>query len=98
MAKDDFTVQIEDGRIMFMTSYRNEFGEECKVADIISKDRIIEIRDNINRALAELSNESGALLIPDVSGSCCPKCKSRWTAQWGRIDHKCSECKHTWST
>lgn len=69
MAKDDFTVEIEDNRIMFMTSYRNEFGEECKVANIISKERLIEIRDNINRALAELSNENGVLPIPDVSAS-----------------------------
>ena len=37
MAKDDFTIEIERGRIMFMTSYRNEFGEDCKVANIISK-------------------------------------------------------------
>jgi len=66
MAKDDFTVQIEDGRIMFITSYRNEFGEECKVANIISKERLIEIHNNVNRALAELSHERCALPIPDV--------------------------------
>ena len=52
MAKDDYTVKIEDGRIMFMTSYRDEFGEEIKVANIITKERLIEIRDNCNRALA----------------------------------------------
>jgi hypothetical protein len=61
MAKDDFTVQIEDGRIMFMTSYIDEFGEERKVANIITKERLIEIHDNCNRALAELSNENSAL-------------------------------------
>jgi hypothetical protein len=52
MAKNDFTTKIEDGRIMFMTSYHDEFGEIREVANIITKDRLIEIRDNINRALA----------------------------------------------
>ena len=57
MAKDDFTVKIEDGRIMFMTSYRDEFGEQQQVANIISKERLIEIRDNINRALEQNNDD-----------------------------------------
>lgn len=74
MAKDDFTVEIEDDRIMFMTSYRDEFGEERKIANIISKERLIEIRDNCNRALAKLLNENGALptdVVNGISGEMC---------------------------
>ena len=56
-------ILIENGRIMFMTSYLDEFGEERKVANIISKDRLIEMRDNINSVLAELSN--GKLISVD---------------------------------
>lgn len=96
MAKDDFTIQIEDGRIMFMTSYRNEFGEECKVANIISKERLIEIHDNVNRALAKLSNENGALPIPDVSGSACPNCGGDGYVYTGiMLNNKsaCPECR-----
>lgn len=55
MGKDDFTVKIENDRIMFMTSYRNEFGEECSVANIISKERLLEISNNITCALEKLS-------------------------------------------
>lgn len=57
MGKDDYTIEIKEGRIMFMTSYRNEFGEDCKVANIISKERLIEIRDNCNQALEKLSGK-----------------------------------------
>jgi len=55
MAKTDYTVKIEDGRIMFMTSYWDEFGEEKTVANIISKKRLIEIHKNISDALSELN-------------------------------------------
>jgi hypothetical protein len=67
--ENDYTVKIEDGRIMFMTSYRNEFGEDCSVANIISKEKLIEIRDDINLALAELSDDNSNCNIPVVGSS-----------------------------
>ena len=67
MGKDDFTVKIEDDRIMFMTSYRNEFGEECSVANIISKERLLEISNNINCVVAKLSKDDGNCNKPAVS-------------------------------
>lgn len=66
MVKDDFTVKIEDDRIMFMTSYRNEFGEECSVANIISKERLLEISNNINCAVAKLSKDDSNCNKPAV--------------------------------
>ena len=70
MAKNDFTTEIENGRIMFMTSYYDEFGDSQEIANIITKDRLIEIRDGINRALAELSDEnSNCNIIPLVSNN-----------------------------
>ena len=68
MAKNDFTTKIEDGRIIFMTSYRDEFGETKEVANVITKDRLIEIRNDINRALANLSDENSNCNIPHVVG------------------------------
>ena len=65
MAKDDFVVKIEDGRIMFMTSYRDEFGEDKRVANIISKERLTDIYNNIKSALAKLTNEhSNCNMLP----------------------------------
>lgn len=66
MTKNDFTTKIENGRIMFMTSYRDEFGDTQEVANIITKERLIEIRNDINRVLAELSDENSNC---NVSGS-----------------------------
>ena len=51
---------------MFMTSYRDEFGDTQEVANIITKDRLIEIRDDINRALAELSDENSNCNLQNV--------------------------------
>lgn len=92
MAKDDFTVKIEDGRIMFMTSYRDEFGEQKKVANIISKERLIEIRDNINRAL-EQNNINTQLPLGDVmrllpERGCCMGC-----ANWRYTQNGMGDCK-----
>jgi len=34
----------------------------------------------------------------EKNSQCCPICNSKYIASRGRIDHKCSECEHTWST
>lgn len=56
MANEDYTVNIEDKRIFFITSYRDEFGDKRIVENCISKERLIEIRENINVALARLQD------------------------------------------
>ena len=93
MAKNDFTTKIEDGRIMFMTSYRDEFGDTQEVANIITKERLIEIRDDINRALAELSDDNSNCNIPHVMGMYCPHCGSDNIVWYGLSgDCFCNKC------
>jgi DnaJ-class molecular chaperone len=98
MAKNDFTTKIQDGRIMFMTSYRDEFGDTQEVANIITKYRLIEIRDDINRALAELSDENNNCNIPLVSDTVCPKCKGQSNGYIHGFRTYCDKCGGTGQT
>ena len=50
---------------------RDEFGDEKTVANIISKERLIEIRDNIDCALEKLSDELSNCNIPPVNYCNC---------------------------
>jgi hypothetical protein len=82
----DYTVKIEDGRIMFMTSYWNEFGEKIQVANIISKERLIEIGNNVSDALSKLSQA-------EVIKSVCDHNWEEWEDANCNARWRCTRCK-----
>lgn len=75
--------------------YKNFYKFLCQ------KGYIKEIRitdEDANRAVAEFLNENGALPIPDVSISVCPKCGASEVFANNNDEGECAICGHTWQT
>ena len=63
----DFTTRVENGRLIFSYSYRNEFGETVSVGSTITKEKLVEIIESAKCALAKVSDDNSNCNIPHVS-------------------------------